>query len=116
MVDLVFYTFWTLYACSLGWVLYRYRREPLYDPRILFTLAASLWLLIIHGYLTEFDGYLAAKPGFYSQDIRVLAAMALGMALIGYLAFILGASVGTRFAVRPSTRAFQATPMPMIGP
>jgi oligosaccharide repeat unit polymerase len=107
MVDLSFYTVWFLYACSLGWVLYRYRSEPLYDPRILFTLATSLWLLIIHGYLTEFDGYLAAKPGFYSQDIRFLAAIALGMAWIGYLFFILGASIGTRFAMRSPTAAIR---------
>jgi len=107
MVDLVFYTIYFLYACAVGWVLFRYRREPLYDPRILFTLAASLWLFIIHGYLIDFEGYLAAKPGFYSQDIRVLAAMALGMMLIGYVAFIGGASLGVKFVVRSPSGPFR---------
>ena len=107
MVDLVFFTLWFSYACALGWVLYRFRREPLYDPRILFTISASMWLLILHGYLIDFEGYLAAKPGFYSTDIRVLAAIALGMMLIGYVVFIVGASLGTRFAVRSAPAVFR---------
>ena len=100
MTDLAFYTLCFLYACAIGLVLFRYRREPLYDPRILFTLAASLWLFMIHGYVVDFEGYLAAKPGFYSQDIKVLSTMAIGLWLIGYAAFIGGASIGVRFAIR----------------
>ena len=63
--------------------------------------------MILHGYLIDFEGYLAAKSGFYSQDIRVLAAIALGMMLIGYAAFIGGASIGARFAVRPASAVFR---------
>jgi oligosaccharide repeat unit polymerase len=107
MIDLIFYTLYFLYACAVGWVLFRFRREPLYDPRILFTLSASLWLFIIHGYLIDFEGYLAAKPGLYSQDIRVLSAFALGMMLVGYIAFIGGASLGVRFAFQSPSVTFR---------
>lgn len=107
MIDLAFYTVYVLYACAIGWVLFRYRHEPLYDPRILFSLSASLWLFIIHGYLIDFEGYLAARPGFYSQDIKVLSVAALGMMLVGYGFLISGASLGVRFACRTATGEFR---------
>jgi oligosaccharide repeat unit polymerase len=66
-----------------------------------------MWLLIIHGYLIEFEGYLAAKPGFYSLDIKVLSAMTIGLWLIGYLAFIGGATVGNRFTFRSPLQEFR---------
>jgi hypothetical protein len=107
MVDFAFYTLYVLYAAVIGWVLYRYRSEPLYDPRILFSLAASLWLFILHGYLNGFEGYLAARPGFYSRDIRELSAIALGLMLVGYCVLIAGASLGTMFSVRPAQGPFR---------
>lgn len=107
MVDFVFYTMYFLYACAVGLILYSFRHEPLYDPRILFTLSSSMWLLILHGYLIEFEGYLAAKPGFYSQDIKVLSAMTLGLWLIGYLAFIWGATVGSKFVIQSPLREYR---------
>ena len=106
MVDLAFYSLYALFAAAVGWVLFRYRREPLYDPRILFSLAASLWLFILHGYLNGFEGYLAAKPGFYTQDLRVLSAMALGLMLLGFCAFVGGASLGTRMTLGNSSSSF----------
>jgi hypothetical protein len=66
-----------------------------------------LWLFIIHGYLIDFEGYLAAKPGLYSQDIRVLSAFALGMMLVGYISFIGGASLGVRFAFQSPSGTFR---------
>lgn len=107
MIDLIFFTVCFVYACVIGLVLYLLRREPLYDPRILFTLAASLWLFIIHGYLVDFEGYLAAKPGFYSQDIKVLSTMAISLWLIGYIAFISGASLGVKFTIRSPLQNFR---------
>ena len=107
MIDLIFFTLCFVYACAIVLVLYLLRREPLYDPRILFTLAASLWLFIIHGYLVDFEGYLAAKPGFYSQDVKILSTMAIGLWLIGYGAFISGASLGVRFTIRSSLQDFR---------
>ena len=107
MIDLIFFTVCFVYACAIGLVLYLLRRAPLYDPRILFTLAASLWLFIIHGYLVDFEGYLAAKPGFYSQDIKILSTMAIGLWLIGYGAFIGGASLGARFVIRSPLQEFR---------
>ena len=99
-VDAFFYLVYGAYLISLAAVLYRLRRQPLYEPRVLFSLAASMWLLIIHGYLIDFYGYLAAKPGFYEHDIRLLSAWALSLMLIGYLLFVAGASVGQRVKVR----------------
>ncbi len=107
IVDFFFFSAYGVYACAIVVTLYAFRREPLYDPRILFTLSSSMWLLIVHGYLIDFDGYLAAKPGFYSQDIKILCAMAIGLWLIGYVAFISGATLGTRFRVRPATAEFR---------
>jgi len=106
MIDFIFYAICFLYACAVGLVLYLLRREPLYEPRILFTLAASLWLFIILGYAVDFEGYLAAKPEFYSLDIKLLSAMAIGTMLIGYTAFIGGASLGVRFRIRSPLERF----------
>ena len=105
-VDLIFYSLCISYAVVLVSVLYLLRREPLYDPRILFTLSASLWLLIIHGYMVDFEGYLAAMPGFYTRDKDVLSAMAIGTWLVGYIALIGGASLGVRFRYRPRSVGF----------
>ena len=83
-VDLVFVALCGAYLVTIAGVLYALRSEPLYEPRVLFTLAASLWLLIIPGYVVEFEGYLAAKPGLYEADIRLLSVFALGLMLLGY--------------------------------
>jgi len=107
MVDFMFFSLVVLYGIAIVTVLYCYRREPLYDPRILFTLAASLWIFILHGYLIDFHGYLAAKPGFYSQDIQLLSLYAISLMLIGYIAFIGGASLGVRLNFGSRSSAFR---------
>lgn len=98
-IDAAFYAVYVAYFAAVASVLFVLRKEPLYEPRVLFTLAASLWLFIIHGYLIDFEGYLAAKPGFYSRDIKFLCTSAMGMMLIGYISFICGASLGVRLRV-----------------
>ena len=107
MIDWIFFAICFVYASAVIAVLYVLRREPLYDPRVLFTLAASLWLFIIHGYVVDFEGYLAAKPGFYSQDLKALSTIAIGLWLIGYAAFIGGATVGLRLRVQRPSHAFR---------
>lgn len=107
MINIVFFALCVIYACAITAALYWLRRAPLYDPRILFTLAASLWLFIIHGYLVDFEGYLAAKPGFYSQDVKLLSTIALGLWLIGYAAFIGGATLGVRLRVPMHSAEFR---------
>lgn len=107
-VDLAFIAVCGAYLALIAGVLHALRREPLYEPRVLFTLAASLWLLIIPGYLVEFEGYLAAKPGFYRADVRVLSVFALGLMLLGYAALIGGATLASRLESRPNREPFRA--------
>ena len=102
LADTIFAFVYLAYFVAVAGVLYRLRREPLYEPRVLFSLAASLWLFIMHGYLTDFEGYLAAKPGFYHHDIKLLSGWALGLMLIGYLSFIGGVTMAGRFRIRPA--------------
>jgi oligosaccharide repeat unit polymerase len=107
-VDLAFAATCAAYFAAVVGVLHALRREPLYEPRVLFTLAASLWLLIIPGYLVEFEGYLAAKPGFYQTDVRLLSVFALGMMLVGYCALIGGATLAARIRTRQLRNPFRA--------
>ena len=95
------------YFVTIVGVLYALRSEPLYEPRVLFTLAASLWLLIIPGYLVEFEGYLAAKPGFYEADVELLSVFALGLMLLGYGALVGGATLAVKIRTRPHRQPFR---------
>ena len=114
-VDLAFIALCGAYLAAVVGVLYALRGEPLYEPRVLFTLAASLWLLIIPGYLVEFEGYLAAKPGFYETDVRLLSACALGLMLLGYGAFLGGTTLAVRIETRPRREPFHArTPLLLV--
>ena len=107
-VDLAFIVCCGAYLATVVGVLYSLRSEPLYEPRVLFTLAASLWLLIIYGYLIDFEGYLAAKPGFYERELDLLSVFALGLMLLGYCAFIGGATLAARIRIRPVREPFRA--------
>jgi oligosaccharide repeat unit polymerase len=107
-VDLAFIAVCGAYLAAIVGVLYALRHEPLYEPRVLFTLAASLWLLIIPGYLVEFEGYLAAKPGFYETDVRLLSVFALGLMLLGYAALIGGATLAAHVRTRRDHEPFRA--------
>ena len=107
-VDLVFVALCGAYLVTIAGVLYALRSEPLYEPRVLFTLAASLWLLIIPGYVVEFEGYLAAKPGLYEADIRLLSVFALGLMLLGYGALVGGATLAVRIRTSPQRQPFRA--------
>ena len=106
-VDLAFIVFCGVYFAMVVGVLLSLRNQPLYEPRVLFTLAASLWLLIIHGYLKDFEGYLAAKPGFYETDVELLSVCALGLMLLGYGAFIGGATLASKIKTRPDRQPFK---------
>jgi len=108
LVDLAFIACCGAYLAAVAGVLYFLRNQPLYEPRVLFTLAASLWLLIIHGYLLDFEGYLAAKPGFYQNDFDLLSVFALGLMLLGYCAFIGGATLAANIKSRPVRNPFRA--------
>ncbi|MFK8016099.1 MAG: O-antigen polymerase [Gammaproteobacteria bacterium] len=101
--DTLFVFVFVAYLLTVGGILYRLRSEPLYDPRVLFTLAAALWMFIVHGYVTGFEGYLAAKPGFYHTDIRLLSSYALAMMLVGLLSFVGGTTAGMRVKMRPAS-------------
>ena len=107
-VDLVFVALCGAYLATIAGVLYALRSEPLYEPRVLFTLAASLWLLIIPGYVVEFEGYLAAKPGLYETDVRLLSVFALGLMLLGYGALVGGATLAVRIRTSPQRQPFRA--------
>jgi oligosaccharide repeat unit polymerase len=107
-VDLAFVLLCGAYLATVVGVLHALRSEPLYEPRVLFTIAASLWLLIIPGYLVEFEGYLAAKPGFYETDVRLLSVFALGLMLLGYVALVGGATLAARIRTLPQREPFRA--------
>ena len=111
--DALFTLSYASFALMLAVVLYRLRGEPLYDPRVLFALASSMWLFIIHGHLTDFDGYLAAKPGLYATDIRLLSAFAISLMVIGFAMFVAGATVGIRLRIAPPTTV-HGTSLPVI--
>ncbi|WP_161487085.1 MULTISPECIES: O-antigen polymerase [Marinobacter] len=62
---------------------------------MLFSLSSLPWLITGYGYSIDYEGFLAAKAGFYSASLEVLSIKAMSLFVLGYLSFIAGASVKT---------------------
>lgn len=76
--------------------LYKLRNRPIYDPSVLFTLSSLLWLVIIYGYITAYQGYLAYLPSLYKNDYVYLSVYTVILFIISYLSFIIGSHCNER--------------------
>jgi len=93
--------FWVLYIYFIILILlalFWLRRQPIYEPRVMFVLSSILWLVIGYGYYVNYEGYLAAKIFFYAETLDVLSVKVQVLMILGFTSFILGSSVNIFFS------------------
>lgn len=96
MIDLIFYGLCLIYIMCVFFVLFRLKSNPLYEPKVLFSIFSLSWMVIIYGYSVDYSGFLAAESIDYIVDIKVLSIISVLLFILGYIAFILGASINFR--------------------
>lgn len=101
MIDILFYSFSAALLLIILSVLTKLRHRPIYEPRVLFSLASLAWFSILHGYNVGYENYLAFESISYYEDIYILSLFTILLFLLGYITFIVGASVKYKFVKMP---------------
>lgn len=97
-MDLIFYSLCFIYVGCVFLVLLKLKSNPLYEPKVLFSIFSLSWMIIIYGYSVGYRGFLAAESINYVTDIKLLSIISVLLFILGYIAFILGASINFKIA------------------